>query len=656
MAIFITYDRLTSGNTKEINREETFDYSDRYPDKLDLNPHSEFHAKLLAELSRMIGQSRDAISQRFDSWNQVDKMLTGYIDLSKDEEKLKAKDPRNPISIVIPITYATMETLRTFYAAAFLSNPILKYDPQSEEDVVGAALMERLIQSHSHRFQLTLPLMSLWRDGLAYDFGVAHPIWDIKKGKRRVRRSSYEFQDEFVSSVFSPLEQVVENSIEDTILYEGNRLITLDPYQCLPDPNVPIDRIQDGNMFGFTIRMNRMNALELELDNEAIFNARYLKSFDTRSYLMEESPDARDKYDVSNDSTNTDVVDLTYLYAKIIPSELGIKGYGEFPQQWMFIIAGDRLIMSAEPLNLFHGQFPIIPCAPNYDGHSISSSSKLEMMVGMQDTINFLYNSHFANVRKAVNDMFIVDPQMVNMNDITNPQEGLLIRMRQRFWGKRAVRDAMHQFPVKDVTQSHISLDVPNVLSLIERTTGATENLQGIRRTTSERVSATEAGGINQNALGRMEASARIISTMTMSPLGYFFASHAQQFMEKGEYVKITGRYEEDLREIFPEQRSVYVNPDDINIDYDLVEHDGSIPGSGDPNILLQMFQTAASNERLSAETDLMGMMKFIAKVSGAKNFQDFAQASNRPPVVTPDAQVQEQLQAGNLIPLSEAT
>lgn len=634
-----------------------FDYKDRYPEGIDLDPKSDSHSKLLAYLGERAAAARNSIATRFDSWRTVDSKLTGYIDLSTDEKKVKEKDIRNPVSIVIPVTYATLDTYRTFLASAFLNDPVFRYNPQDESDVVGAALMERLIQSHTHRFNVTLPLMTLWRDGLAYDFGMVHPIWKMKRGKRKVRRSSFEYQDPLISSIFAPLEEFDAEELEDTILFEGNALMNIDPYQILPDPGVPLHRLQEGTFIGFTLRSDRLSMLETEAEDEDYFNCRYLKYIDGRSYFIEEFPDGRDPLTSSQASyTSSDVVDLTYIYAKIIPEEIGLSGYGEYPQKWMFVIAGDTIIVCAQPLELLHGMYPAVPCTPNYDGHTMSGKSKLEMMSGLQHMTDFICNSRWANVRKSLNNMWLVDPQMVNMTDITNPQEGLLVRMRPFYWGKRAVKDAMMQFPVSDVTASNIGIDLPNILALIERTTGATENLQGLRRTTSERVTASEANTINRNALGRMEATARIISAMTMQPLAYIYASHAQQFMEKGQYVKITGRYEQDLRSMFGQDlQMVPVTPDSINVDLDIEEHDGSIPGSGDPNIMLQMFQIAASNPAISMSVDLLNMMAYVAKISGAKNFQDFVKATKNPPVIMSDQQVENGVQAGNVVPMQEA-
>ena len=59
------------------------------------------------------------------------------------------------------------------------------------------------------------------------------------------------------------------------------------------------------------------------------------------------------------------------------------------------------------------------------------------------------------NVRSALNNMFVVDPHYVEMQDLKDPGPGKFIRLKQAAMG-RDVRTVLNQLSVQDVTAAHI--------------------------------------------------------------------------------------------------------------------------------------------------------------------------------------------------------
>ena len=148
------------------------------------------------------------------------------------------------------------------------------------------------------------------------------------------------------------------------------------------------------------------------------------------------------------------------MYVKIVPKEWGLKGSkfnknGDYPEIFLFTIANEQIVLRARPLNLNHNKFPIAIAAPDFDGYSITPISRMELIGGLQTTLNWMFNSHITNVRKAINDMLIVDPSLVNMEDLENPAPGKLIRLRRSAWGK-GVQNAVEQLQVNDITREHM--------------------------------------------------------------------------------------------------------------------------------------------------------------------------------------------------------
>jgi hypothetical protein len=131
------------------------------------------------------------------------------------------------------------------------------------------------------------------------------------------------------------------------------------------------------------------------------------------------------------------------------------------------------------------------------------------------------------------------------------------------------------------------------------------------------------------------------------------FAVHTQQYMSMDTYVRIAGRYAEDLRKIYPNKKNVRVTPFDLSIDYDLLTSDGSIQGGNFSSAWIDMFKVIGTNEELSSQFDVVGIFEYIAFQLGANNIEDFRKNVDQiNPMSMPDQQVQQQAQAGNLIPL----
>ncbi|KKK93106.1 hypothetical protein LCGC14_2696220, partial [marine sediment metagenome] len=63
-----------------------------------------------------------------------------------DEEK-KWKSLNKTAPIVIPVSYATLETLLTHFTATFLSDTVFKYEGRSPEDTIKAGLLEHVVQA-----------------------------------------------------------------------------------------------------------------------------------------------------------------------------------------------------------------------------------------------------------------------------------------------------------------------------------------------------------------------------------------------------------------------------------------------------------------------------------------------------------------------------
>jgi hypothetical protein len=632
----------------DIYNKEHYDYD--YPNGLDLKPGSDFHNKLRDKVWQRANESRHEISKRFSYWQEIDRTLTAYIPLKDAEEILKQQDTSKPVSIVFPYTYSILESMLTYLTMAFFQDPMFQYEGVEDNDTIGAMLMELVIRLHCIKNKVPLAIHTVLRDNLAYGIGIAIPGWKRLYGRKPIR-SSIITQSAFGEQTQTDLEMV------ESLLFEGNSLSNIDPYMWLPDPSVASSDIQSGEFMGWVDRDNYMNLLseESQLDTN-LFNVRYLKSKgDKRSTLALDQSDRQTRHGGSSElnrsmTNTTNPVDVIKMYITLIPKDWELSDR-EYPEKWYFELASDDVIIACERADHNHGMYPLAVASSEFDGYSITPIGRLEVLYGLQHILNFELNSHVENQRKAINDMLVVDPFLVNINDLKDPKPGKLIRLRRPAWG-RGVDKVVQQLMVNDITRANIG-DSTYITSMMDRVSGADQSMQGsLRQGGPERLTRSEFQGTRGSAMSRLQHVAMVIGMQFMQDIGTMFAVHTQQFMSQDTYARIVGRHAEQLSSIFGGKQNTRVTPYDLAINYDVIVRDGSIPGGNFSDAWIEMFKVIGTSPELMQQFDVARIFMYIAQQLGAKNVEDFKRNLGQiQGQVMPDAQVMQQVQAGNMIP-----
>jgi len=634
---------------EDIYSKTNFDYE--YPYNLDLKPDSDFHIGLRNKIWQRASEARHEISKRFDSWREIDRTLTTYMPLKDYEETLKLQDTSKPVSIVFPYSYSMLEALLTYLTMAFFQDPIFQYEGVEDDDTVGAMLMELVIRLHCIKNKVPLNIHTVLRDALCYGIGVAIPGWTRRYGRKPIKSS-------IITESGLGINTQYETQMVETLLFEGNDLSNIDPYMWLPDPSVPSSDIQKGEFNGWIDRDNYMNLLSDEAQPDSnLFNVKYLKDKkDKRSILALDQSDRQTRHggstDLNRSMTNTvNPVDTIKMYVTLIPKDWKLSTY-EYPEKWYFELAADDVIIACEKADHNHGMYPVSVASPEYDGYSITPIGRMEVLYGLQHTLDFLFNSHISNVRKAINDMLVVDPYLVNIEDLRDPKPGKLIRLRRPAWG-RGVDKVVQQLAVQDITRLNIS-DSAYITQWMDRISGADQSMQGaLRMSGPERLTRSEFQGTRGSAISRLQRIAMLIGIQFMQDIGTMFAVHTQQYMSQDAYVKTVGRYADQLKATFGNRERVQVTPYDLAINYDLIVRDGSIPGGNFSEAWIELFKVIGQSPELMATFDVTRIFTYIAQQLGAKNVEDFKRNMGQINAQTmPDQMVQQQAQAGNLVPI----
>jgi len=92
------------------------------------------------------------------------------------------------------------------------------------------------------------------------------------------------------------------------------------------------------------------------------------------------------------------------------------------------------------------------------------------------------------------------------------------------------------------------------------------------------------------------------------------------------------------------------VRPQDLDTRFDVVANDGTKSVGDNPDLWIQLLQTAGGSEVLSQKIDMFRLFMRTAEALGAKNMQDFEVK------VQQDETIEKEVQKGNLVPTSEVT
>lgn len=631
-------------------------YKYDYPEGLDLRPWSDLHRFIAGRLRVRAQESYNHISKKFEGWRENERSITGYVPLDAFEKKQRAKDSRRPVSIVVPASFVNMETILAHLATAFLVPPYLRYTGVSPEDVIGVAMLEKVIEHQCLYSKMALALHIQWRDFLIYGFGVDAPTWTTEWREHTTARE----QGRFGFGGLFGTRTIKER--KRRLAFEGNKLVNISPFNYRPDPNVPIHLQQEGEYNGFELRENYMGLLRRERNGDGFFNVRYLEHLGSQGTSRFRSHESERERDGSSDvpSSSSKSIDILYMYIDLIPRDwrVGTSGY---PEKWLFALAADQVIIRAQPMDLDHNQFPVSVAAPAFDGYTSTPIATLEMEAGLQKVLNHHFNLDLARSIKSLDGTTVVDPSIINMKDLQTPTRGgRLIRARRRGFNTK-LEDAIYQLKFESGSPNAMA-DISMVMDFMQRISGANEALQGVFRKSPERMTGSEARDTRLSALSRLGLMARLVSIMSLHDIAKQCASNTIQLMSEKTYVRVIGRYEEELREEYGvsgkgglDRDRMRVTPFDIAVNYDVEISDGSVARSEYVDVWAQILQviTASPESELAQRLDQMRVFKHWARLAGADNVSDF---EKKPPAqVQSQDQIAQGVQRGNLVSMPEA-
>lgn len=624
-----------------------------------LKPGSKEHQKVLDYLLKRLNMSERAMSNFYPRWKINEIKVQAYINLKKWEKVLKEANDSGEapkvVSVVVPYSYATLQTIVTYLAHTFIGRkPMFQVGTYKKEAVSGAKWMETVLQYNAEHINLVRHIYQFLQDGELYGVGIMRTKWREDKAMRTVwaERPKWSFMN-----INMGTEKVRQR--EFRTVFAGNDVCAVDPFLFFPDPRVAMIDVNKKGEFVFWRDYPGMHILKsMEADGdikwvsaigESPHNNRNTGADSSRSMISLGDPTPGLRQDSTGYSKQNPQIDQGTI--DIIPRELGL-GESDKVEKWIFAIGNKNQIIQAEPFDADHGMHPVSIAEPSTLGYGFGQAGSMDYIGATQDTLSWFVNSHIANVRTALNNMVIVDPDAVEMEDLKNPDAGKIIRLKRSAWG-RDVRSALTQMNIVDVTRGHMA-DFEMFMKIGDMMSSVTDNLRGTQDV-GGRKSATEARQALEAGASRLASKARLISAQAISTGGLTeqMVLNILQYMPDDFVYNIVGT--EGMEEHFRSMGvgpggSVNITPEMLVGDFYYPVHDGTLPL--DKVALLdvwkEIFLAVAKDPLLRQEFNVSKIFEYTAELGGAKNISQF-KVDIKP---MPDAQAQAQAQQGNLVPI----
>lgn len=616
-------------------------------------PHgSDLSKRVLQELRLRVNLWDKQISSKAQKWREAEEKVLAYIpDTELTRKRKAARDSGLPdyTTIQIPYSYAVVMSALTYITSVFLGrNPVFQFDGRHGESQQQVQAMEALIGYQVMNGGM-LPYIYTWiYDGLKYGYGIVGEYWEdriemVSRVVEEAELDAFGMETETKKKVQVP---------ELRRVYAGNKLFNCQPQDFIWDVRLPVREYQRGEFCGRRVSL-AWNEIQRKKKMGYYTNIEHIRSRDKDTFTRDVGSSQLERPEfLSTDVSTTEevtglglkhpmVVGAYELIVEIIPKEWGLAN-SSWPEKYVFTCTSDfNVLIGICPLGAEHCSYPysVIPLEP--EGYGLTTRGLPEILEPVQNTVDWLLNSHFYNVRAALNNQFIVDPSRVVMKDVLSPLPGGVIRAKPGAYGSD-MRTALHQLQIVDVTQNHLA-NFQMMIGIGERVGGVNDQVMGMMDA-GGRKTATEVRSSTSFSVNRLKTIAEFASACGFDPLSKRLVQNSQQFYDMELKFKIAGDLMSNSGPGF-----VNVTPDNIAGFYDFVPVDGTLPidRMAQVNIWKELMVAAIQVPTIGAQYDFSGIFQWIAQIAGLKNITQFKVQ------ISPDAKLQALAQQGQMIPAS---
>ena len=566
---------------------------------------------------------RDFRSSTRERFEQIDKEYQREVDFTEEQRRAKAAnktgDPNRFQNITVPVIMPQVESAVTYQASVFLSGYPIFGTVASPEYMDEALQMETIIEDQATRGGWTKEFMIFFRDGFKYNFAPIEVTW-----KREV-----------TAAVETSLETSLEEGLPKEVIWAGNTIKRLDPYNTFVDPRVnPTEVYKDGEFAGYTERMTRIQLKKFieELPDKLLANipdafasgigSSAVSYEEQNHYIPRVNKDVIDPKqetvglnwdtwaglsDTKNRLEYKDMYQVTTLYCRILPAEFNLRvPRRNIPQIYKLIIVNHEHIIYCERQTNAHNYIPILIGQPYEDGLAYQTKSLAANAAQFQYVASTYMNSIIHSRRRAISDRTLYDPSRITSAAINSENPSAKIPVRPAAYGKN-ISDAVYPFPYREDQAAASMAQVRDLIELSNSLSGQNRVTQGQFQKGNRTLQ--EFDRVMANANGRDQLTSILLEAQVLTPLKLILKLNILQYQGG------TSIYNRD------KQRLIEIDP--IKLRKSVIEFkvtDGLIPASKLMNgdTFATAIQVIGASQQISGGYNIAPMFSYLMKIQGA--------------------------------------
>lgn len=495
--------------------------------------NKENHKKLVQHVKQRIQLGRELQISLRERMRVVDQDMNGFVKLDEADRKRKRAnnrgEERRPVNMVIPIADAKIDELLTYLMQVFWPNEGMHnaYTSYSTQAIANSFAL--LMNKHGEFFQHYMKIQQFFYEGLKYNFSILACDWKQKKGTK--------LSTDNIGGV---------KYNNNSVLFEGNDLFNIDPYNFWFDPSVdPIYIGEEAEFAGETKMFSAFGIIRLANEGVITNMQNAIAAGQGEQVFYQDHPIVRYDYTTTGQGAVTDWQawasnrggakmnghEIARGYFKIVPSDFGLSESKEL-EIWLLGLMNGTTIVIAENAEMAHKRIPYVTMVPRPDNLFMQKKSPAEDLLDLQGFASFLINLHQQSSRKSLFGITVYDSNFVDLKQ-SEGEVSAHIPTKRSVQQNGKIDDYIKQFR-----------DSPETGTLIDETSKVFEMLETIlptnilkQVTDLDRATTYQAAATVQGTNRRSLKMAKVIDDQAIKPLRFMMMYNIQELQSEVEVI-----------------------------------------------------------------------------------------------------------------------